>query len=246
MSLFQSLTEIEYPESDGQPMGETDLHRQWMIRLHDLLSHRYRGQRVYVACNLLVYYREGRPHNYVVPDNFVVFDASPDLRRTYKIWVEQKSPDVVFEVTSRSTRRDDEVEKPRIYAEMGVQELYLYDPTHEYLTPPLQMFVRQGSDFVPAEPDASGAFFSQFLDAYLRLAGTKLVLIDRATGQPLLTEAEDAYAQLQAKEAVLEAKDAALEAKDAALEAKDAALAEAAEEIRRLRERLREASGNGE
>jgi hypothetical protein len=115
------------------------------------------------------------------------------------------------------------------------------------------MFVRQESDFVPAEPDASGAFFSKLLDAYLRLAGTKLVIIDRATGQPFLTEAEDAWAQLHAKEAALQLKDAALEetnvaleAKDAALEEKDAALAEAAEEIRRLRERLRKTTGNGE
>jgi hypothetical protein len=35
--------EIEYPETDGKPMGETDVHRLWMIRLYDLLKHRYRG-----------------------------------------------------------------------------------------------------------------------------------------------------------------------------------------------------------
>ena len=26
MGLYQALTELEYPESDGRPMGETDLH----------------------------------------------------------------------------------------------------------------------------------------------------------------------------------------------------------------------------
>jgi hypothetical protein len=30
MSL--ALKEIDYPESDGRPMGETDLHRLWMVR----------------------------------------------------------------------------------------------------------------------------------------------------------------------------------------------------------------------
>jgi hypothetical protein len=46
---------IEYPEWDGQPMGETDLHRDWMVRILDILRYRYRGNRVYVASNLLVY-----------------------------------------------------------------------------------------------------------------------------------------------------------------------------------------------
>jgi hypothetical protein len=52
MPLAPIQEEIEYPESDGQPMGETDLHRNWMIRLFDLLSNRYRGQRTYVGCDL--------------------------------------------------------------------------------------------------------------------------------------------------------------------------------------------------
>ncbi len=33
MSLLTSYTDIEYPESDGKPMGETDLHRDWMVRI---------------------------------------------------------------------------------------------------------------------------------------------------------------------------------------------------------------------
>ena len=46
---------IEYPESDGKPMGETDLLRDWMFRILELLRFRYRGQRVYIASDLLVY-----------------------------------------------------------------------------------------------------------------------------------------------------------------------------------------------
>lgn len=58
MSAITTETEldVEYPESDGMPIGETDLHRWWMIRIHDILSQRYRGQRVYVSSNLIVYY----------------------------------------------------------------------------------------------------------------------------------------------------------------------------------------------
>ncbi len=35
MSLIQTVDQIEYPETDGQPMGETDLHIDWLIRLRD-------------------------------------------------------------------------------------------------------------------------------------------------------------------------------------------------------------------
>jgi hypothetical protein len=63
--------EVEYPETDGRPLGETDLHREWMIRMIDLLKYRYRGQRVYVSGNLLMYYEEGDPSHFVVPDPMV-------------------------------------------------------------------------------------------------------------------------------------------------------------------------------
>ena len=39
---FQTAFEVEYPETDGRPMGETDLHREWMQRIIDLLKYRYR------------------------------------------------------------------------------------------------------------------------------------------------------------------------------------------------------------
>jgi hypothetical protein len=59
VSVIESKTEIEYPESDGLPIGETDLHQWWMVRITDLLRRRYQGQRVYVSSNLLVYPEEG-------------------------------------------------------------------------------------------------------------------------------------------------------------------------------------------
>ena len=61
MRLVQTIDEIEYPESDGKPIGETDLHRDWMSLILDILRYRYWGQKVYVGSNLLVYYEEGAP-----------------------------------------------------------------------------------------------------------------------------------------------------------------------------------------
>ncbi len=93
-----------------------------------------RGQQV-CGQRLALYYEEGEPTRFVVPDDFLVFDCDPGLRRVYKVWEERKSPDVVFEVTSRSTSRQDLVDKPVIYERIGVKEYFLYDPTGVEDTP---------------------------------------------------------------------------------------------------------------
>ncbi|MEX2174768.1 MAG: Uma2 family endonuclease [Pirellulaceae bacterium] len=208
MSLASPISTIEYPESDGKPMGETDLHRAWMHRVYELLRRRHADQRVYVGCNLLVYYAEGSPFEFCVPDVFLTLDCDPGPRRVFKIWEEQRAPDVVFEITSRSTRREDEVFKPQSYAKIGVKEYFLYDPTADYLKPPLKGFRLAGDHREPILPDAQGELACQVLGLRLRLDARELVLTDAATGQPLLTDAEAAEAQAEAADARAEAAEA--------------------------------------
>ena len=143
---------IVYPESDGKPMAESDLHREIMVWIIQLLQRFFAGQQVYVSGNLLIYYEKGNPRKSVAPDCFVVWDVEPRLRLTYKLWEEGQAPLVVFEVTSRSTRREDMKDKMRLYAQLGVEEYYLYDPTGDYLKPSLAAFQRAGDGFVPMQP----------------------------------------------------------------------------------------------
>lgn len=225
MGVYETTTEIEYPESDGRPMGETDIHRGWMIRIYDLLAQRYRGQRVYVGSDLLLYYEEGNPKRFVVPDVFVVKGVAPGMRRTYRLWEEGKPPEVVIEVTSRATRRTDEHRKPDVYAEIGVKELFLYDPTCEYLDPPLRGYHLKDGEMVRMPPGDRGLLASEELDVWLTREGASLVLIDRTSNQRLLTAFET---QNAAREAA--------EAKTAALEA----------EVVRLRRQLKQQGESGE
>src|SRR5205823_11581072 len=160
MSLAAPVSDVEYPESDGRPIGEADLHRYWMNRLYDLLRLRMADQRAYVGCDLLVYYTEGRPIDFCVPDVFVALGAEPGFRRTFKTWAEGRPPTVVFEVTSASTRREDEVFKPHTYTRMGVEECFLYDPTADYLEPPLIGYRLMGNDRGRIVADERGALFS--------------------------------------------------------------------------------------
>ena len=126
---------IYYPESDGKPMGETDWHRRAIIRLIELLEYLFRGELVYVSGDLLVYYEEGNPKKFVVPDVFIVKGAQPHDRRIFKIWQERRVPNAVIEVTSRKTRQRDHTFKPDLYARLGVAEYFLYDPELDYLEP---------------------------------------------------------------------------------------------------------------
>ena len=125
MASVGPFAQVHYPESDGKPMGETDEHRDAMVRHIQILQEYYREQQVYVSGDLLVYYEEGDPSKYVVPNAFVIKGVSPNRRRTYKIWLEGKGPDVVIETTSCKTRRKDTTTKPELYARLGVKEVLL-------------------------------------------------------------------------------------------------------------------------
>ncbi len=129
-----------YPDSDGQPMTESDATRDSLLYCIEVLRLHFKGRsNVYVSGNLFIYYEEGNPRAVLSPDLFVIFGVSNRKRRSYKTWQEGgKVPDFVLEITSRSTQRQDEIEKPRLYAHLGVQEYFQYDPTADYLTPQLR------------------------------------------------------------------------------------------------------------
>jgi Uma2 family endonuclease len=222
---FQTI-EIEYPETDGRPMGETDLHRQWMIRILDLLEYRYRGQRVYVSGDLLLYYEQGNPRRFVVPDAMVVKDCDPGLRRVFKIWEEKRVPNAVFETTSKSTKREDTFHKRPVYQKLGIAEYFLYDPTADYLRPPLQGYRLGTAGFELIAPDSAGRIHSQELGLWLRLEDGDLVMYDCEAGQRLLTEAEAAYEAERAAQIALETERAVRKA--------------AEDELNRLRAKLRQ------
>ena len=135
---------VVYPCSDGQPMAETQIHGECMMYVTAALRRwfeKHGRADVYVGSNNFLYYERGNPRAVVAPDVYVVLGApaSPP-RDTYMLWNEPKGPDFVLEVTSASTRRDDERRKRDVYAALGVSEYFLYDPRAEYLAPPLQGF----------------------------------------------------------------------------------------------------------
>ena len=197
---------IDYPETDGQPMAETPAHRDVMIDAIQVLRRHFAGRPdVYVSGNMMMYYEEGEPRRCVSPDVFVAVGVEDKDRRTYLLWREAKGPDFVLEVTSRSTRRNDQVTKRALYEWMGVSEYVLYDPLGEYLDPPLQGYRLVGGRYVGWEgtrvPGGARALHSEVLGLLLhvRARDRALRLRDPVSGEDLLTPVEAAAAREEAE-----------------------------------------------
>jgi Uma2 family endonuclease len=216
---------LNYPESDGKPMAESALNRDWMVRIIELLQCFFKGVRVYVSGNLLIYYVEGDPTKSVAPDVFVVKDCDPKQRRVFKIWEERRTPSFALEITSPKTRREDQVHKMRLYAQLGIEEYFLYDPLAEWLEPALFGYRLVGGGYVPIEPDTDTEIISEQLGITFRLEKGRLALFATSTGQRLTTgneraaEAEARAEQEAARAEQAEARAQALEQELARLRA---------------------------
>lgn len=197
-------TRVIYPETNGKPMTETDKHRRELTALIEALIAFFRNvPDVYVSGNLMLYYEEGNPAASVAPDVFVVKGVTKKERRIYKLWEEGKAPDVVIELTSRSTRLEDLGSKRALYAELGVAEYFIYDPHREYLKPPLQGYRLEHGEYVPITADAQGKLFSQVLGLALQIVNDDLRLFDPRTGNLLMTP-QEAQAEVERLRAELE------------------------------------------
>jgi Uma2 family endonuclease len=192
MARGSQVREVYYPESDGKPMAESDDHREAMVRHIELLQDYYRGQNVYVSGDLLVYYVQGNPRKFIVPDAFVVKGIPPGKRRTYKIWVEGKSPDLVIETTSRKTRKKDMQKKPDLYEQLGIKEYFLFDPHQEYLVPQLQGYRLTPAGYRRIEAGTGGELSSVELGLRLSIKDGLLQFHRLDTGERLLSRAERA------------------------------------------------------
>ncbi len=127
---IQSAPTLDYPESDGKPMAETDLHRDLMNDSIETLKEYFAAApNVYVSGNLFVYYPDGAETRVVAPDVFVIYGVSKKQRRIYVVEREGRTPDFVLEIGSLGTYRQDRNKKKDIYATLlGVKEYYLYVP----------------------------------------------------------------------------------------------------------------------
>lgn len=194
----------DWPYPFGVAMLESEIHSLTVAQVSEALrTHfKYGPHQVdaLVATNLALYYRQDDPRSKVVPDLLVAFKVARARRSSYMIWEEGKPPDFVLEVASPSTHRRDQTFKSRLYAAIGVQEYWLFDPSGKHLEPSLQAYRLEGASYRALEPTALGtdeALLSDVLGVYVQATGNSLHLRDREDGLSLSgnEEAERCYQQ---------------------------------------------------
>lgn len=187
MTAIPFQREIVYPESDGQPMAESDLHRKEMTYLIEALTEHFRpAVDVYVAGNLFLYFKKGDPRAVVAPDLFVVKGVAKRDRKVYKLWEEHRSPCLVVEVTSDTTRDEDLSDKRTVYEQLGVEEYFLFDPLGDYLDPRLQGHRLVNGRYRRALLEADGSLVSRTAGVTLQVEGEHLRLTETTSGRSFL------------------------------------------------------------
>jgi Uma2 family endonuclease len=236
-------------------MGETAWHSELVAYLKAVLTWLFHDQTCAIYENLNFYRTLDAMEYPIAPDLAIIKGVSLEYVRSWAPGRIDIPPHVVFEVLSKETWKKDLREKPAIYADMGVRELFAYDPQE----PPLhretvgrlfgwRLDTRSGR-MVEMTPGKEGWLWSEQLDSWLVPEGIHLRLYDRE-GQIRLTgeEAQTLLAEV-AIERAAEADERAVEADERAArlaEQLEQARQAQAEAIKRAEEEARRAQALAE
>jgi len=213
--------EVEY-YYDSHPtledlMGETSIHAELVRYLMLVLTWLLRGQRCAIYENLNFYHTLDPREYPLAPDVAVIKGVAYEHLRSWKIDMTRPAPQVVFEIASEETWKNDVREKPFKYATIGVKEYFFYDPddsTHRRR--PRRKFIgwqldKTAGTAIEMIPDQQGRLWSQELESFLVPDGMYLRLYD-INNQRRLTEAE---ALAQEKEALAQKNEALAQEREA-------------------------------
>jgi len=221
-------TDVFYPDSDGKPMAESDFQRKPLTYAVEALDAFFANRpEVYVSGNMFVYYEQGNPRAVVAPDVFVVVGAEKRDRKSYFLWREPKAPDWVLEITSDATRAEDRDVKHKLYARLGIQEYFQFDPTGDWLVPPLIGYRLTGVAYrrlaaVTTDPGGRISVASPVLGLEVWAEGGRLAFYDPRGKTKLLNYAESEQARREAEQARRTAERARREAERALRESEQA------------------------
>ena len=183
-----------YPDGDGEPMSETPWHGRSMDTFRDLLCAlrvlRGKEKEWYVVRDNFWYYQQGNGNKRYAPDVMFIPDveAADQDRRSWLEWLEgDRRPTVVYEALSESTWQYNLAGKKDAYEALGVAEYFAFDPRAEYVRPNFRAFRLVEGVYEAIVPDEFGRYDSEELDAKVWPDGTRLRMIDRRTGEEVLT-----------------------------------------------------------
>ena len=162
------VPQVELLEEDGEPL-ESDWHRITMNVLIDSIHYRLADRTdFYVGGNMFIYFSEEQARNrdFRGPDFFFVWGASHEpLRRYWVVWLEGgKYPNVIIELTSPKTTKEDHTTKKQVYEQVfRTPEYYCYDPFRELL----EGWRLDNGHYQSIEPDPRGWLWCRQLQLWL-------------------------------------------------------------------------------
>ena len=195
----ETLNKLYPPKRE--PMPDPIKQLRHFVAIIDVLTRFFdlTGRAVAVIGDCFIYYVDERgSRQSVAPDVCVSFDVSlDDLDNDNSYYVERmgKPPDFVMEIGSASTATRDVEEKPAIYASLGVEQFWLFDPEGgRHYGFPLMGFRLVDGEYAPIEltclPNGGVRGYSEALALFILWDGDALRFIDPATGRSLRTSAE--------------------------------------------------------
>ena len=215
-----------YPSGDGEPMAENAYQYKAISYTESALAIWFQDDpAVYVAADMLIYYRQGDNGARLAPDVFVFAGAKGNhLRHSWLVWAEGGVPQFVLEVASPSTWERDATDKRDIYKNMGVLEYWRFDPENGKFLREILIGERLvNGEYVRMEVrrDADGTLrgYSDLLklDLCVRPDG-RIRLYDPAAGE-WLSSHDEAVDERDIANAALRERDAEIERLRAALRA---------------------------
>jgi Uma2 family endonuclease len=250
-ALYQPVPPVGY-DDDGYPYEDSSVSEGWnhddaRRYLQNALRARYDGREDALAiADMSLFFEQGTRHALVVPDVALAFNVR-GLRDgkplSYKVWEQGETPDFVMEVLSKKTWRKDVRRKPGLYADLGVEEYWVFDPDRVSDGPPLWGGLLSAGAYATLPELPHGGFHSPLLDLELFHEGDQLRCRIPETGE-VIPRYEDYARMHQAAKSQAEAERQRAETERQRAET-ERARAEAAEaRVAELEALLRQPSGH--
>ena len=157
-----------------EPEMESDLHLLQIILLLQCLKGLWSERNDYYAAgNMTLYYSPAMVKNrdFRGPDFLVVKDVENYPRRSWTVWEEGwKFPNLIIEILSDTTAKVDRTTKKDLYAELGIEEYFWFDPM-------LLEFVGHRlseGEYQAIEPNNRGYLWSETLELWLGRSNRQL------------------------------------------------------------------------
>jgi hypothetical protein len=192
----KSVDPTIYREEDD--VGEHEIQTYILELLRPLVERylRERGTHAHVGSDQYVYWRQHDPQACVAPDLYILPGVPQDLAiGVWKTWESGVVPAFAIEVVGRDPHKDYE-DAPRRYAELGVDELVVFDPFPGPERIAFVVYRRGAGGLQRVQATQADRVWSRHLDCFVRRVGenaaTRLRLALGERGDELFPTAEEA------------------------------------------------------